>query len=120
MPGKFVAPKGMMLCEGKGNNCGKTHYDGSKGGPRPTDVLVCSTPGTCASDECECKLCYTIKFKDHADTYLFLPFTPRPERNSVEEIEKDERAAAKQFHLVIEKFDWQCFCLKDKPITGRP
>jgi hypothetical protein len=123
MAKKLVAPAGMVLCDGDNDSCGKVHYDGKKGGPRPTDELVCSGQTECDNSDCECQLCYTIKFKNHDKTYIFLPWTAsisaKPTRAQVKDIEKDERKAAKQLDLEIETFDWQCFCLKAKPITGK-
>jgi hypothetical protein len=88
---KYVPPSGWLFCKGENSTCGGVHYDGSKGGPKPTDELVCDGEAACDDDACECKLCYTIKFRGHDETYVLFPGDPKPIRSQVEQIEKDDK-----------------------------
>jgi hypothetical protein len=121
---ELIPPTGFVLCDPDKPDCGEPYFNGSKGGPKDTDELVCPIGGDpkCKGEECECLLCYWFRVKGEDKTYLRLPEPSLPKttitRAMAEDIKHDVKEAARKLRLEI-SFGWRCVCLKNTPITGK-
>ena len=125
MPKKLVPPEDWVFCNPEKPYCGEPYFNGTKGGEKPQDELVCPIGGKppCRGDDCDCLLCYYFTVKGEDKSYVRLPEPSLPKgtitRSMADDAKKEVKEAAKKLGLEIAGFGWICVCLKGAPITGR-